>query len=268
MTSNFSTISNEDSIFSFSRKNYSLTRSYSNSFSSSMSHSISSSPSPDLRRSFGPRRMNMSLENHTKVCKSPDRHRKSNKYRRTMGSSIISQSPDSEFIETMCHIDSALPSFYSQKNEMKYISLETLSMCIENQMNIMIVDCRYYYEYDAGHLKGALNLWTEELLFTTFPVENRKFHCNAIILFYCEFSEMRAPELALKLRKADQYFSSDGNLLYNNIFIINGGAEALFQQMNHKCIGDYLSMTNEACTEALLQASCLFSSQASLVIDK
>ncbi len=60
-----------------------------------------------------------------------------------------------------------------------------------------IIDCRYPYEYEGGHVDGAKNLWTDKevkkRLFSeplVYPQEDSK----DIFIFHCEFSSKRGPE--------------------------------------------------------------------------
>jgi rhodanese-related sulfurtransferase len=59
---------------------------------------------------------------------------------------------------------------------------------------LFIVDCRFSYEYEGGHIKGAINVKTPEELekfFLESPITDRK----VIIIFHCEFSSHRGPLL-------------------------------------------------------------------------
>ena len=58
--------------------------------------------------------------------------------------------------------------------------------------NIVIVDCRFDYEYQGGHIKGAININSKEALEETFfeakdTIENI-MRQKPIIIFHCEFS--------------------------------------------------------------------------------
>jgi M-phase inducer tyrosine phosphatase len=55
----------------------------------------------------------------------------------------------------------------------------------------VIVDCRFEYEYEGGHIDGALNFCdkeqlAEELFKPSFPP-------NTLLVFHCEYSAHRAP---------------------------------------------------------------------------
>lgn len=92
-----------------------------------------------------------------------------------------------------------------------------------------IIDCRYPYEYDGGHIAGAKNLYTQEQIIeelvnrkteemisnssnsssctvTTPACENEKTDASKknelchqlkrdILVFHCEFSSERGPKL-------------------------------------------------------------------------
>ena len=223
-----------------------------------MSHSpYSPSPSPsESCKSYIPKRVPSSRDTKIKISKSPDIYfRRTPQKRMTMEFDKISHSPDSAYAETFGSVDSLLPSKNSIRNEMKTISLMTFQYCLSNSLPIEIIDCRYPYEFKAGHLKNAKLLYTDKRLFNQYPVEDRSVKNNSILLFYCEYSGGRAPDMALRLREADKHFSVNGELLYNNIYIIEGGALSLFQHLPQCCDGYYLSM-NDAEYELKRQKAC------------
>ena len=72
----------------------------------------------------------------------------------------------------------------------------------------MIVDCRFDYEYEGGHIAGATNISTRQELESTFfsSKENieRIMSEKTIIIFHCEFSEKRGPLMYSILRGIDR----------------------------------------------------------------
>lgn len=63
----------------------------------------------------------------------------------------------------------------------------------------VVVDCRYPYEYDGGHIMGAQNIFTKEAVMEAFffksslnPSDPSK---RLILVFHCEFSSERGPKL-------------------------------------------------------------------------
>ena len=60
-----------------------------------------------------------------------------------------------------------------------------------------IIDCRYPYEFEGGHVRGAVNIWDREELKETYflaprhPEEGQR----SVIVFHCEFSSKRGPDM-------------------------------------------------------------------------
>jgi M-phase inducer tyrosine phosphatase len=67
-----------------------------------------------------------------------------------------------------------------------------------------IIDCRFDYEYNGGHIPGALNINTtsalEEYLLgknalKPKPSTSGDANSKTVLIFHCEFSAKRAPTL-------------------------------------------------------------------------
>ncbi len=57
-----------------------------------------------------------------------------------------------------------------------------------------IIDCRFPYEYNGGHIDGAINVNSMEELEKMFfenPISDKRI----AIIFHCEFSSHRAPRM-------------------------------------------------------------------------
>ncbi|NWV03678.1 MPIP2 phosphatase, partial [Ptilonorhynchus violaceus] len=105
-----------------------------------------------------------------------------------------------------------LPTVEGKDPSLKYISPGTLaavltghfSSCIESSI---VVDCRYPYEYEGGHVKGAVNLPLQRDV-EQFLLEQPLVPLNAdkrvIIIFHCEFSVERGPKMCRFLREKDR----------------------------------------------------------------
>ncbi|KAK2951723.1 putative M-phase inducer phosphatase 1 [Blattamonas nauphoetae] len=97
----------------------------------------------------------------------------------------------------------------------------------------ILLDTRYPYEYDGGHLANALNIYTEEQMteiFFSLPSTNGS---DIIIVFHCEFSSERAPTMAKRLRKTDRDMSEYPHLHYPQVYILEGGYHRFFHQFGH-----------------------------------
>ncbi|NXT30215.1 MPIP1 phosphatase, partial [Syrrhaptes paradoxus] len=94
----------------------------------------------------------------------------------------------------------------------------------------VIIDCRYPYEYEGGHIKGAVNLHMEEdvedylLKKPIKPSENKR----VIIVFHCEFSSERGPRMCRFVRERDRLGNEYPNLHYPELYVLKGGYRDFF----------------------------------------
>lgn len=61
-----------------------------------------------------------------------------------------------------------------------------------------VIDCRYPYEYEGGHIESAKNIYTRSKIFEEYfrqPLESKDATKRNIFIFHCEFSSERAPSL-------------------------------------------------------------------------
>ena len=57
--------------------------------------------------------------------------------------------------------------------------------------NIIIIDCRFEYEFNGGHINGAVNYTDKECLAANLFQGDPK--PNTVLVFHCEYSAHRAP---------------------------------------------------------------------------
>lgn len=55
----------------------------------------------------------------------------------------------------------------------------------------VVIDCRFEYEYEGGHIDGALNFCDKEALVKELFGEQNT--ANTLLIFHCEYSAHRAP---------------------------------------------------------------------------
>jgi rhodanese-related sulfurtransferase len=111
--------------------------------------------------------------------------------------------------------------------------------------DLFIIDCRYGYEYAGGHIRGAINANSPETLidgFFSHPVR------NSVVIFHCEFSHNRGPQLAQLFREIDRDMNklSYPNLFYPNVYVLDGGYKAFYAQHPQLCNGGYTRMLDDA----------------------
>ncbi|VDM39261.1 unnamed protein product [Toxocara canis] len=110
-------------------------------------------------------------------------------------------------------------------------SLETA----EFAKKFVIVDCRYPYEYEGGHISGAINLHDPSLLQEVFyPSSSAQFSdmLRKIPVFYCEYSQKRGPAMASALRQYDRCRNEAHypDVDYKEIYVLDRGYKKFFKQ--------------------------------------
>ena len=105
------------------------------------------------------------------------------------------------------------------------------------QCQMIIYDCRYPYEYDGGHILGAVNLdvtTAEESLHSVYfeKMGAPRVCRNVVIVFHCEFSRRRGPMAYHAFRNLDRQFNharrNYPHLCYPEIYLLHGGYKAFF----------------------------------------
>eukprot|EP01129_Flabellula_baltica_P008799 TRINITY_DN3528_c0_g1_i1.p1 TRINITY_DN3528_c0_g1~~TRINITY_DN3528_c0_g1_i1.p1 ORF type:complete len:457 (+),score=82.89 TRINITY_DN3528_c0_g1_i1:52-1422(+) len=124
---------------------------------------------------------------------------------------------------------------YFRKDERCRIDCETLvDLCCgiyEEKERVLVIDCRYDYEYDGGHVKNALHLPLRDRLADLFkdpPSENDP----KVIVFYCEFSSERAPRAYDHIRSLDRNSHTYPELRYPDIYLLDGGYAKFYEYDN------------------------------------
>lgn len=79
---------------------------------------------------------------------------------------------------------------------------QLLNKEIFKEKEIHVIDCRFNYEYQGGHIKNALNVTDpailEEKFFKNLISSKTEFDERnemSIIVFHCEFSQKRGPKM-------------------------------------------------------------------------
>ena len=111
--------------------------------------------------------------------------------------------------------------------------------------NILVIDCRFEYEYDGGHINGAVNYNDKDKLAgELFSAPKSR---TALIL-HCENSAHRAPIMAKYLRHQDRAINVDTypNLTYPDMYILDGGYSSFFAEHRSFCFPqNYVEMSDK-----------------------
>ncbi|XP_065211990.1 M-phase inducer phosphatase isoform X2 [Planococcus citri] len=146
-----------------------------------------------------------------------------------------------------------LPLKMGKHSDLKNIDCHTLAKLINGEYDhtirsYTIIDCRYPYEYEGGHIKGAINLYTKEQMMEELK-EKKYVQINDsdaadgdnnkrnILIFHCEFSSERGPSLSRYLRNQDREKNSFQypKLDYPEIYLLDGGYSKFYQHHKELC---------------------------------
>lgn len=135
-----------------------------------------------------------------------------------------------------------LPHFYSgnQTCDLPRITKETMIDILDGNYDSqyekrVVIDCRFEYEYEGGHIDGAVNFNDKEQLASQlFDYEKPG---KALLIFHCEYSAHRAPLMAKHIRNKDRTVNAESypNLTYPETYILDGGYSAFYKEFSHRC---------------------------------
>ncbi|XP_062137291.1 cdc25-like protein phosphatase twine [Drosophila sulfurigaster albostrigata] len=144
--------------------------------------------------------------------------------------------------------------------DLKTISCNTLARLMRGDFvnlsdRYKIIDCRYPYEFEGGHIRGAHNLYTRAQLKAAFPVStdaDTDADHRHIYVFHCEFSSERGPKLLRFLRNNDRSVHTHDypTLSYPELYLLHNGYKEFFASYADLCEpSDYVPMLAPAHNE-------------------
>jgi len=144
-------------------------------------------------------------------------------------------------------LSNPIPSSISCKNldGVEFItpfSVAKILKCPDSR-SFCIIDCRFNYEYQGGHIRQAMNVCYHRDLEREFLFGNRHRE-NLILIFHCEFSSHRGPNLYKHLRKLDReaHRKEYPRLFYPEMYCIEGGYKNFYEKYSELCEGGYVPM--------------------------
>jgi len=139
------------------------------------------------------------------------------------------------------HGENSILPYDSGKDSLRRITAETLSHLLQGKYKGLydefhIIDCRFPYEYEGGHICNAKNVNDPATLYKLF-FNKEDYSKKVIIVFHCEFSSERAPWMAQFFRKADReknrFFYP--RLHYPDVYVLKGGYKEFYHQYKEFC---------------------------------
>ncbi|XP_045206243.2 M-phase inducer phosphatase-like [Mercenaria mercenaria] len=139
---------------------------------------------------------------------------------------------------TRCY---TLPTIPGKHSDLKSISPETVADIMEGRYSeqlgkVTIVDCRYPYEFEGGHIRGAVNLYTKDAV-NTLLQETSTSEQPHVLIFHCEFSSERGPKMYRFLRSQDREVNKHRypHLNFPEIYLLDGGYKVFFTAHKDMC---------------------------------
>jgi len=104
---------------------------------------------------------------------------------------------------------------------------------------VIIIDCRFEYEFNGGHIKGAWNFPKEDDVDQYF-IKNDSYHKYSeklCLVFHCEFSSHRGPKSYKRIRSSDRKLNEPNypDLYYPEMYLLEGGYKQFFKDYPGLC---------------------------------
>jgi len=153
-----------------------------------MTNADGSPVGPLARQSRPAARPKGKIRRTTSILENPQEVMKNN------ANEEVSKSPKADSDE-----NTIIPSFNVKDDPLRRINRATLISIMDGEYKerydeYTIVDCRFEYEFEGGHIAGATNINSIDILeekFFTEPQEDKR----QVIIFHCEYSAHRAPRM-------------------------------------------------------------------------
>lgn len=159
-----------------------------------------------------------------------------------------------------------LPTVEGGKHpDLKSISVDTLADVVRGKFSsklatCRIIDCRYPYEFEGGHINGA-EMWHHPKMVedqlnaqTGAPVIMSEDNPRQILIFHCEYSAERGPKAQRLLREMDRTANKEHYpaLHFPETYLLEGGYKAFFEKYPELCTpNDYVRMLDANFAEDL-----------------
>jgi len=166
---------------------------------------------------------------------------------------------------------------HAKNEDLKNIDCHIMAKVLNGELDdivarFRIIDARYCYEYEGGHIRGAENYgsWDEEAFLAEFfppsleakmltpkqkksiedqidgggEKDSKENERREILVFHCEFSSARGPALMRMLRKKDREINKATYpaLHYPECYLLHEGYKAFYEAYPNLCDGSYLPM--------------------------
>jgi len=129
--------------------------------------------------------------------------------------------------------------------ELNCLSSQTVADLVDGKYikifsRVIVLDCRFEYEYSGGHINGAVNVPKEQDLENLF-IKCEEYHSlgeKLCLVFHCEFSSHRGPKAYKRLRAWDRkkHEQCYPKLIYPEMYLLEGGYKKFYEDCPDSCI--------------------------------
>ncbi|XP_071176384.1 M-phase inducer phosphatase 3-like [Mytilus edulis] len=148
-----------------------------------------------------------------------------------------------------------LQTVQGQCHDLRYITPATINDVLNGKYNdtigsVRIIDSRYSYEFEGGHISGAQNIHNKDDILELLKTPNTP-HSDGkrdVIIFHCEFSSERGPKMCRFLRNHDRELNAEKypSLYFPELYILKGGYKEFYESYKTLCIPmDYVPMLSK-----------------------
>lgn len=148
------------------------------------------------------------------------------------------------------------------------ISIDTMADLLSGKYSdvlehFLIVDCRYDFEFENGHINGAVNINDKNLIKQLYLV-NKQYASQPkkiAIIFHCEFSRVRGPKACRYFRATDRLENEFQypTLSFPEIYVMEGGYKAFFSKYSKSCTPEqYVTMWDDRFANQMRRADYVF----------
>ncbi|KAM3955632.1 cell division cycle 25 [Aphomia sociella] len=159
--------------------------------------------------------------------------------------SALARSVEDEDLIGDFSVPFALPLISGDHVDLKSISCDTLAGLLTGEFDhcisdFQVIDCRYPYEFEGGHIIGAINMHTPAQILTLVNKPLQPKHDQAkrsILVFHCEFSIERGPKLCRFLRSCDRaaHRARYPRLRHPELYLLHAGYRAFHRRHARLC---------------------------------
>lgn len=175
---------------------------------------------------------------------------------------LDSCSGSSRFPETPLRSQRKYPfPVMSHEGHIPHISVHTVAKLLrgefkKNFSDVIVVDCRFGFEYEGGHIKGAIHINDASNLKNLFETAPG----SAAIVFHCEFSQSRGPAIASLFRSLDRKMNEARypNVTFPHVFIMYKGYKKFHKRYPDQCTGGYVRMLDNQARKILGHEQAVF----------